>query len=299
MSDLAASGGYYIAMPGQVIVAHPATLTGSIGIYTGKMALGGTMTKLGVTTGKVTSGANADIYSPFEPFSPAQRTRVQDYMQGFYENFVEKAAEARRMTPEQIDAVAQGRVWTGRQAREHGLVDELGGLESAVRIAKERAKLDPKRDVDLVVYPPKRSILDILSNPLGSRAAQGLGIMLDRPEARLMDSAVSTLRRFRRGEPLGPNHWSCPAPKTSTNASAVHPDGRRRTTMGTHDQNVSKLAELITNLCGPRLSECYACGEWKPMTLHEHEHGWFDEGEHRVGMFCDECRAKRRHELMP
>src|SRR5687768_12588558 len=130
MSDLAASGGYYISMPAQTIVAHPATLTGSIGIYTGKFALSGAMEKIGVSTETVKSGANADIYSPFAPFSPAQRTRVQDYMQGFYENFVEKAAESRKTSPEQIDAVAQGRVWTGRQAREHGLVDELGGLDT-------------------------------------------------------------------------------------------------------------------------------------------------------------------------
>jgi protease-4 len=87
------------------------------------------------------NGANADIYSPFAPFSPSQRARLQDQIQGFYETFVEKAAESRKTTPEKIDAVAQGRVWTGRQAREHGLVDELGGLDVAVRIAKERAHI--------------------------------------------------------------------------------------------------------------------------------------------------------------
>src|SRR5688500_17841238 len=92
MSDLAASGGYYISMPAHVIVAQPATLTGSIGVYYGKIALGGTLNKLGLTTETVTSGANADIYSPFEPFKPDHRTRIQDHMQGFYENFVEKAA---------------------------------------------------------------------------------------------------------------------------------------------------------------------------------------------------------------
>jgi protease-4 len=203
MSDLAASGGYYIAMPGQVIVAHPATLTGSIGIYTGKMALGGTMTKLGVTTGKVTSGANADIYSPFEPFSPAQRTRVQDYMQGFYENFVEKAAEARRMTPEQIDAVAQGRVWTGRQAREHGLVDELGGLESAVRIAKERAKIAADEDVELVVYPPRRSLYEALTEQFGMGGGGSTwSVLAGTAERQAMAALTAPVRLFRRGEPL-------------------------------------------------------------------------------------------------
>ncbi len=145
MSDLAASGGYYISLPAHVIVAQPATLTGSIGVYGGKIALGGTLNKVGVTTETVTDGANADIYSPFTPFSPSHRARLQDQMQGFYENFVEKVAESRKTTPEKIDAVAQGRVWTGRQARERGLVDALGGLDVAVRIAKERARIPARR----------------------------------------------------------------------------------------------------------------------------------------------------------
>jgi protease-4 len=203
MSDLAASGGYYIAMPGQVIVAQPATLTGSIGIYTGKIALGGTMDKLGVTTGKVTAGANADIYSPFERFSAPQRARVHDYMQGFYENFVEKAAEARRMTPEQIDAVAQGRVWTGQQAREHGLVDELGGLDAAVRIAKERAKIAADEDVELVVYPPRRSLYEALTEQFGMDGGGGAwSVLAGAAERRAVAALAAPVRLFRRGEPL-------------------------------------------------------------------------------------------------
>jgi protease-4 len=201
MSDLAASGGYYIAMPAQVIVAHPATLTGSIGIYTGKFALAATMEKVGVTTETVKSGENADIYSPFAPFSPSQRARVQDYMQGFYENFVEKAAESRKKTPEQIDAVAQGRVWTGRQAREHGLVDELGGLEKAVSIAKERAGIAAGDDVELVVYPPRRSIYEALTEQFGA-SASGWGLLANRAERQALGALTAPVRLFRRGEPL-------------------------------------------------------------------------------------------------
>ena len=201
MSDLAASGGYYIAMPAQTIVAHPATLTGSIGIYTGKFALGGTMDKIGVGTETVKSGENADIYSPFAPFSPAQRARVQDYMQGFYDNFVEKAAASRKMTPEQIDAVAQGRVWTGRQARGHGLVDELGGLETAIRIAKERAGIDADEDVELVVYPPRRSIYEALTEQFGASAG-GWSVLASRAERQAIAALTAPVRLFRRGEPL-------------------------------------------------------------------------------------------------
>ena len=202
MSDLAASGGYYIAMPGQVIVAHPGTLTGSIGIYTGKIAVGGTLDKVGVTTETVKSGANADIYSPFKPFTPAQRERVQDYMQGFYDNFVEKAAESRKTTPEKIDAVAQGRVWTGRQAREHGLVDALGGLGEAVRIAKERAGIDADEDVELVVYPARRSIYEALTEQFASRQLSAWSGLANAAERQAIAALTMPARLFRRGEPL-------------------------------------------------------------------------------------------------
>jgi protease-4 len=202
MSDLAASGGYYIAMPGQVIVAQPGTLTGSIGIYTGKIAIGGTLDKVGVTTETVTSGANADIYSPFKTFSPAQRARVQDYMQGFYDGFVEKAAESRRTTPEKIDAVAQGRVWTGQQAREHGLVDALGGLSTAVRIAKERAGIDANEDVELVIYPARRSIYEALTEQFGAGRMNAWSVLASDAEQRAIAALTMPARLFRRGEPL-------------------------------------------------------------------------------------------------
>jgi protease IV len=202
MSDLAASGGYYIAMPSQVIVAHPATLTGSIGIYSGKFALRGTMEKIGVNTETVKSGKNADIYSPFDRFSPDQRERVQEYMQGFYDNFVEKAAESRKMTPEQIDAVAQGRVWTGLQAREHGLVDELGGLSAAVAIAKQRARIDADEDVELVVYPPRRSLYEALTEQFGGGALNVWTLLAGRAEQRALTALSAPARLFRRGEPL-------------------------------------------------------------------------------------------------
>lgn len=202
MSDLAASGGYYIALPGQVIVAQPATLTGSIGIYTGKVAIGGTLDKIGITSETVISGANADLESPFTPFSPAQRTRMHQLIQGFYEDFVEKAAQSRKTTPEKIDAVAQGRVWTGEQARAQGLVDQLGGLDTAIAIAKERAKIPAGEDVELVEYPGKRSLFDTLSEEFGSTRAKTLGMLLGESEARAVGALTAPMRIFQRGEPL-------------------------------------------------------------------------------------------------
>ena len=202
MSDLAASGGYYIAMPGQVIVAQPATLTGSIGIYTGKMVTGGTLGKLGISAETVKSGRNADMYSPLTPFSPEQRTKVDQYMQAFYDQFVEKVAQSRHLTPERVDAMAQGRVWTGRQARELGLVDQLGGLDAALAIAKQRANIPADEDVELVVYPPRRSFYEALAEQFGGGATQAFTTLLGRADARAVAALTAPIRLFRRGEPL-------------------------------------------------------------------------------------------------
>ena len=206
MSDLAASGGYYVSMPGQVIVAQPGTLTGSIGIYTGKVALGGTLEKLGVNHDKVVSGANGDIYSPFERFTEPQRARIDAVIGDFYKDFVAKAAESRKTTPEKIDAVAQGRVWTGQQAKEVGLVDELGGLDVAIRIAKERAKIDADEDVELVIYPPRRSFYQALTEDFsGVNAGSGASVwqlLANGRDARAVAALTAPIRIFRRGEPL-------------------------------------------------------------------------------------------------
>ena len=203
MSDLAASGGYYIAMPGQVIVAQPGTLTGSIGIYTGKLAIGGTLAKLGINHDKVISGANADIYSPFEPFSATQRAKVDEVIHDFYGDFVAKVATARHTTPEKIDAVAQGRVWTGEQAKAVGLVDELGGLDTAVRIAKQRANIPADEDVEIVVYPPRRSFYEALTEQFnGTPGASLLQLLAGARDARGIAAVTAPMRLFRKGEPL-------------------------------------------------------------------------------------------------
>jgi protease-4 len=203
MSDLAASGGYYVAMPSEVIVAQPGTLTGSIGIYGGKIVLGGTLAKAGISTETVTSGANADIYSPLTPFTPAQRAKVETFMQGFYQNFVGKVAESRKSTPDAIHDVAQGRVWTGRQALQKGLVDALGGLDTAVALAKEKADIPADEDVQLVVFPERRGLFDTLSQQFGGGGAAGLWSMLaGTTERRAMAALSAPTRLFRRGEPL-------------------------------------------------------------------------------------------------
>jgi protease-4 len=210
MSDLAASGGYYIAMPGQVIVAQPSTLTGSIGIFGGKFVTGGVYEKLGAHIESTSVGKHAEINSPARPYNPDELKKLREQLQSFYDQFVEKVAEARHSTPEKIDALAQGRVWTGRQAKQNGLVDELGGLDRAVAVAKQRAKIAADSDVELVVYPPRKSFYELLSEQLsGSTESFQSAAFADWLNANLSKGEIEALRivrgpfsMFRRGEPL-------------------------------------------------------------------------------------------------
>lgn len=202
MSDVAASGGYYIAMPAHAIVAQPATLTGSIGVVLVRFVIDGTLDKLGVNIETVKQGRYADLFSPVRPFSPDERKKIGALMQATYDAFVEKAAAGRNTTPERIDAIAQGRVWTGRQAKELGLVDELGGLDRALAIAKDRAKIAPGSEVELVVFPPKKSLFEVVSEPWGRSDSSALAALLGARNARAVEAVTAPLRLFRRGEPL-------------------------------------------------------------------------------------------------
>ncbi len=202
MSDVAASGGYYISMPAHAIVAQPATLTGSIGVVMIKFAIGGTLGKLGMNLDHVKTGRYADLYAPDRPFSPEERKLVEASLQATYETFVEKAASGRNTTPEQIDAVAQGRVWTGAQAKQIGLVDELGGLDRAVALAKQRAKIDEKAEVELVVYPQRKSFYELVQSPFGTEGGEVVRALIGLGDARAVRTLAASLRLFRRGEPL-------------------------------------------------------------------------------------------------
>jgi protease-4 len=165
MGDVAASGGYYIACPADVIVALPATLTGSIGVYGGKLVVDSLLERLGVSTGRVQQGAHALMYSARRSFSEDERARFAATVDAIYHDFVGKVAEGRQRPVADIEAVARGRVWTGRDALEAGLVDELGGLRDAVRIARERANLPEDAPVlGAVRIPP----LARLSRPRNS-----------------------------------------------------------------------------------------------------------------------------------
>jgi protease-4 len=203
MSDLAASGGYYIAMPAQAIVAEPATLTGSIGIFAGKIVTGGTVNKLGITEQTVKDGANADIFSPFRPWSDDERAKIGSYIDGYYQTFISRVAQSRKKTSEEIDAIGRGRVWTGAQAKERGLVDELGGLDAAVALAKRRAGIPPDEDVELVSYTGRRSLYDAITSAFRGNAELNVWrVLMAEPDARALATLSAPARLFRRGEPL-------------------------------------------------------------------------------------------------
>jgi protease-4 len=162
MGDYAASGGYYIAMGADAIVAEPGTITGSIGVFSGKFSLRGLYGKIGLSQETVQRGRNATVFSEWAPWTDEQRARVRELNEAFYRTFVAKAAEGRKKKPEEIEAVAQGRVWTGEEAVAAGLVDGLGGLEAAVGIAREKARIPRGQDVRLVVLPQRKGLFETL-----------------------------------------------------------------------------------------------------------------------------------------
>jgi protease-4 len=163
MSDVAASGGYYIATKARHIVAEEATLTGSIGVYGGKLVTREFEKELlGISHDPLQRGANADIYSSLAPFSPEQSARLQTLMRRVYDDFVGHVARGRGMTPEAVEEVAQGRVWTGRRASEIGLVDQIGGLDLALSLARQEAGIEADADIQLDFYPRPPELLDYL-----------------------------------------------------------------------------------------------------------------------------------------
>jgi protease-4 len=189
----------------------------------GKVVTAGTFEKLGMNIESIARGRFADIHSPTRPYDAAERAKVEEMMQATYDQFVEKAAQGRKTTPERIDAVAQGRVWTGAQGKEVGLVDELGGLARAIAMAKQRARIPADSEVELVIYPPRRTFYDLFRAPLiaaspATAAALLIGEAQDWPigkargwpfgstrslhDVRAIAALSAPLRLFRRGEPL-------------------------------------------------------------------------------------------------
>jgi len=168
MSDVAGSGGYWVSMAAHKIIAQPQTLTGSIGVVFGKPNLIKLYDKLGITAEQLTFGKRADIFSSFRKWTPEERRQIKEEIRWMYDRFLTKVAEGRNMSKEEVDRIGKGRVWTGRQALERGLVDEMGGLSEAVARAKELAGIPVSEPVRLDVHPKRVSFLDMF---LGRRSA--------------------------------------------------------------------------------------------------------------------------------
>jgi protease-4 len=200
MSDVAASGGYYIACGATKIYALPDTLTGSIGVVGGKIAPGGALAKVGVTTFPMGRGKRATMMHSLTPWSADERAVVQGSMQSIYDVFVGRVAAGRGKSVEEIHAIAQGRVWTGTDARRLGLVDELGGLDEALAGARALAKLDDGATIE--VYPPTLTLRDLISGfgevqlPFGLSAAMAAAAHDVSPE--VADVMLRTLRQLVR-----------------------------------------------------------------------------------------------------
>jgi protease-4 len=165
MGDYAASGGYYISMNADRIFAEATTVTGSIGVFGGKMNLAGLLTKAGMSQFEFSRGARSDLLSTMEDFDPEDQALFRSFLEHFYDVFLTKAADGRGMTKEAVHAVAQGRVWTGSQAVEHGLVDELGSLDDAIAAAAELASIGENYGVDRL--PKRKDFFEQLVEELG------------------------------------------------------------------------------------------------------------------------------------
>ncbi len=176
MGDVAASGGYYIAMGSDRIFAEPGTLTGSIGVVGGKLSLGGLYDKIGMTTSVITRGKNAGIFSTTTAFSDSERETMQKMLNEIYKQFTEKAAAGRKMDVAVLEKLARGRVYTGRQALKIGLVDELGTLDDAVKKAVEMAGLKPEDKVERLHLPKAVSPFEALLGPIDAEARAATGV---------------------------------------------------------------------------------------------------------------------------
>jgi protease IV len=161
MGSVAASGGYYVAMAADRVLADPGTVTGSVGVFGGKFDFGGLYGKIGITREVITRGRNATIYADTGGFTDSERERVQSLINETYRDFVQKAADGRDMDFEAMEALARGQVWTGAEAFENGMIDQLGGLRRAFEVAKVQAGYPEDRQFELLELPSQPTFWDM------------------------------------------------------------------------------------------------------------------------------------------
>ena len=207
MSDVAASGGYYISAAASKIIAQPSTITGSIGVVAGKPVMRGFYDWLGISNEYLLRGKNAGMFRETEKFTPEERAKFEDWIKTtYYNDFIPKVAQGRNKDAAYIDSIGQGRVWTGAQGRERGLVDEFGGLDRAVEVAKELAKIPKDKGVHRVILPyPRTLIQELLSEGDESRTQtrQQQAVLATLPDdARRAVRYMTLLDRMKSGESM-------------------------------------------------------------------------------------------------
>jgi len=183
MGSVAGSGGYFVAMAADKIVAQPATITGSIGVFGGKMVTTGLWNKLGVTWDDVHTSKNADAWTQAKDLTPAQWARMEAWLNRVYEDFTSKASQGRNLPIETVEKIARGRIWTGEDGKKLGLVDELGGFPTALRLVRKAVKLPDNAPVRLKVYPEKKTlfnfILELTQIAVGDESVRALAGTLE------------------------------------------------------------------------------------------------------------------------
>ena len=210
MGQYAASGGYYVAANADKIVAMPTTITGSIGVYGGKFYLADTFAKVGYNVESVSTGGEfTAAYSAVEPWSQGNRAAMQNSMADIYEDFTTRVAEGRDLPIETVLEIAKGRVWTGAQAKELGLVDELGGFMTALQLAKQEAGIDEGMQVRLQVFPEPLSDVDQLLQFLNAsvQMSENLGdlrMLTDSPEVQAIIEARRRLNMSHKAQLFAP-----------------------------------------------------------------------------------------------
>jgi len=188
ISDLGASGGYYIAIGADTIVSQSASLIGSIGVFAGKFSLENLYKNWGINTETIQRGDNASIFSFSQKFTNSERKIIQKIIGDFYTNFVQKVSDTRNMTFDAVHDIAQGRVWTGNDGQQIGLIDTLGGLNTAINIAKNLAGINENTDPKIVVYPRKKSVL--------SKLIKNLTLMKNPDDYLIIDKVKKFIKDF-------------------------------------------------------------------------------------------------------
>ena len=168
MGNLAGSGGYFVAMAADKIVAEPGTITASIGVLGGKMLTSGFWDKVGLSWDEVHQGENSTMFTGTEDYTPAEWTRFEAWLDRVYVDFTSKVADGRKLPKEKVLEIAKGRIWSGQDAKNLGLVDELGGYDVALRLAKKAINVSEGEDVKVVVYPRPKSLIESIMQRNGA-----------------------------------------------------------------------------------------------------------------------------------